>query len=160
MKKNVEEALASANETKALQIGSNILHHLPDLFRKSFGDNKAIVVCDQTTWKVAGSKVTEELNSGGIPVIEPFVFDSPKPYAEFDNVIKLEDALKNNDAIPVVVGSGTLNDLTKLAAFRTNREYMCVASAASMDGYTAYGASITYQGSKQTFMSGSQAVLS
>ncbi len=151
MKKNVEEALASANETKALQIGSNILHHLPDLFRKSFGDNKAIVVCDQTTWKVAGSKVNEELNSGGIPVIEPFVFDSPKPYAEFDNVIKLEDALKNNDAIPVVVGSGTLNDLTKLAAFRTNREYMCVASAASMDGYTAYGASITYQGSKQTF---------
>jgi glycerol-1-phosphate dehydrogenase [NAD(P)+] len=28
---------------------------------------------------------------------------------------------------------------------------MVVATAASMDGYTAYGASITYQGSKQTF---------
>jgi glycerol-1-phosphate dehydrogenase [NAD(P)+] len=28
---------------------------------------------------------------------------------------------------------------------------MCVATAASMDGYTAFGASITYQGAKQTF---------
>ncbi len=28
---------------------------------------------------------------------------------------------------------------------------MCVATAASMDGYTAFGASITFQGAKQTF---------
>jgi len=51
----------------------------------------------------------------------------------------------------VAVGSGTLNDLTKLASHRNGRPYMVVATAASMDGYTAFGASITYQGSKQTF---------
>ena len=33
---------------------------------------------------------------------------------------------------------------------------MCVATAASMDGYTAFGASITAEGAKQTFeLSGS-----
>src|SRR5439155_23935228 len=47
--------------------------------------------------------------------------------------------------------SGTLNDLTKLAAHRLSRPYMVVATAASMDGYTAFGASITANGSKQTF---------
>src|SRR5690554_3123327 len=151
MKKNVAEALASASETKALQIGSNILHRLPELFKEEFGEKRAIVVCDATTWNVAGSKVKDYLTSGGIPMEEPFVYDNPKPYAEFDNVLKLEEVLGKSNAIPVVVGSGTLNDLTKLASSRTNRQYLCVATAASMDGYTAYGASITYQGAKQTF---------
>jgi glycerol-1-phosphate dehydrogenase [NAD(P)+] len=59
--------------------------------------------------------------------------------------------LRGHTAIPVAVGSGTINDLTKLAAHRTERPYLCVATAASMDGYTAFGASITYQGAKQTF---------
>jgi hypothetical protein len=31
-------------------------------------------------------------------------------------VLELEAALRHHDAIPVAVGSGTLNDLTKLAA--------------------------------------------
>ena len=56
-----------------------------------------------------------------------------------------------SSAIPVAVGSGTINDLTKLAAHQLGRPYIVVATAASMDGYTAYGASITHQGSKQTF---------
>lgn len=151
MKNTVAEALASASETKALQIGSNILHRLPELFKEEFGEKRAIVVCDATTWNVAGSKVKDYLTSGGIPMEEPFVYDNPKPYAEFDNVLKLEEVLGKSNAIPIVVGSGTLNDLTKLASSRTNRQYLCVATAASMDGYTAYGASITYQGAKQTF---------
>lgn len=56
-----------------------------------------------------------------------------------------------HNAVPIAVGSGTINDLTKLAAHQNGREYMCVATAASMDGYTAFGASITADGAKQTF---------
>jgi glycerol-1-phosphate dehydrogenase [NAD(P)+] len=63
----------------------------------------------------------------------------------------LQTALAANQAIPVAVGSGTINDLTKLAAHRVGRPYIVAAIAASMDGYSAYGASITYRGSKQTF---------
>jgi len=51
---------------------------------------------------------------------------------------------------PIVVGSGTLNDITKLAAHRSGRQYMCVGTASSMDGYTAFGAAITLNGFKQT----------
>ena len=63
----------------------------------------------------------------------------------------LVESLKEHDAIPVAVGSGTINDLTKLSSHLTGRRYMCVATAASMDGYTAFGASITAEGAKQTF---------
>src|SRR5690606_11568411 len=64
---------------------------------------------------------------------------------------RLEESLRSHSAIPVAVGAGTINDLVKLAAHRCGRQYLCVATAASMDGYTVYGSSITFEGSKQTF---------
>ena len=64
---------------------------------------------------------------------------------------QLESYLKERDAIAVAVGVGVINDLTKLASSHLGRRYLIVGTAASMDGYTAYGASITYHGNKQTF---------
>ncbi len=58
--------------------------------------------------------------------------------------------MRQHDAIPTVIGSGTLNDLAKLAAHRCERPSLIVATAASMDGYTAFGAAITRDGFKQT----------
>ena len=84
--------------------------------------------------------------------VAPFVYRDPALYAEIRFVRELEDALRAHDAIPIAVGSGTINDLVKLAAHRVGRPgYLCVATAASMDGYTAFGASITSEGAKQTF---------
>jgi glycerol-1-phosphate dehydrogenase [NAD(P)+] len=61
----------------------------------------------------------------------------------------LEKELGSHDAVPVAVGSGTINDLVKLASHRTGRRYMCVSTAASVDGYAAFGAIITVDGNKQ-----------
>jgi glycerol-1-phosphate dehydrogenase [NAD(P)+] len=72
-------------------------------------------------------------------------------YAEYSFVARIHSALAASDAIPIAVGAGSINDLTKLAAHLCGRRYMTVATAASMDGYTAFGASITHDGSKQTF---------
>jgi glycerol-1-phosphate dehydrogenase [NAD(P)+] len=96
--------------------------------------------------------VLAQLRSSDIKTGEPFIFADPKLYAEHTFVEQLEARLKMDAAIPIVVGSGTLNDLAKLAAHRCERSYLCVATAASMDGYTAFGASITHNGSKQTFL--------
>lgn len=151
MKPKLKEALESARETRALLIGQHILDQVPALFRETFPGKPAIVVADATTWEVAGEEVQKQLERAGIECRSPFVFPESSPYAEYGNVEKLEEAFRSDQAIPVVVGSGTLNDLTKLASALTNRPYMCVGTAASMDGYTAFGASITYQGAKQTF---------
>lgn len=151
MKLNVKEALASARETRALLIGQNVLEQIPEFFNKTFKNKSAVVVCDSTTYAIAGKQVEQYLSKGGIDVHKSFIYHEPKPYAEFSNVLKLEKVLEDLDAIPIAVGSGTINDLTKLTAGRCGLPYMCVATAASMDGYTAFGASITYQGAKQTF---------
>ena len=49
------------------------------------------------------------------------------------------------------VGSGVINDTVKYVSHLLGRKYMCVGTAASMDGFTAYGSSITKDGNKQTF---------
>jgi glycerol-1-phosphate dehydrogenase [NAD(P)+] len=151
-KLSLKEALAAARETRALEIGTNNLEITPRIFHEQFGDKTAVIVTDKNTWAVAGERVSAAFAAAKHPMEKPFIFDAPDLYAEFRFVEQLETALKKHSAIPVAVGSGTINDLTKLASHRTQRPYMCVATAASMDGYTAFGASITFKGSKQTFL--------
>ncbi|MCX6913107.1 MAG: sn-glycerol-1-phosphate dehydrogenase, partial [Verrucomicrobia bacterium] len=145
------EALIAGGETRSLELGQGVLGRTPEVFRQHFGDKPALPVADTNTFAVAGQAVVEAFRRAGQPCREPFVFTDPQLYAEHKYVAALEAALQENDAIPVAVGSGTINDLTKLAAHRAGRRYLTVGTAASMDGYTAFGASITYQGSKQTF---------
>ncbi len=147
----VEKALAAASETRALRIGEGILNQVPELFKEQFPGKRAVVVADLITNRVAGKKVYEELKAAGVEQEEPFIFTDPDLYAEYKFVDELVASLKTHDAIPVAVGSGTINDLTKLSSHLTGRSYMCVGTAASMDGYTAFGASITADGAKQTF---------
>ncbi len=148
---NIEEALKLADETKALVIGSNILDKVPGLFSEQFPGKEAIIVADVNTYRAAGKRVEELFNESGIKQEKPIIFEDPNLYAEYGYVEFLIDKLKDISAIPVAVGSGTINDLTKLAAHKTGRQYLCVGTAASMDGYTAFGASITHNGAKQTF---------
>ena len=144
-------ALRAARETKALEIGEGILDKTPQVFRAQFGQQPAVLVADENTFAAAGQKVLEAFRAARHPLLEPFIFRDPALYAEYRFIEQLEAALKQHAAIPVAVGSGTINDLTKLSSHNAHRPYLCVATAASMDGYTAFGASITYQGAKQTF---------
>ena len=148
---SITEALSAARDTRRLELGRGVLNQTPDVFRQLFGDKPALLVADTNTLAAAGQAVQETFRRAGHTCREPFIFTDPNLYAEHKYVTELEAALKGHDAIPVAVGSGTINDLTKLASHRAGRPYMVVATAASMDGYTAFGASITYQGSKQTF---------
>jgi glycerol-1-phosphate dehydrogenase [NAD(P)+] len=151
MSNKIKQALQSASETRTLLIGQNILCRVPEMFAEHFPGQKAIIVADGTTYSIAGMAVSEYLRSAGIIQENPFVFYDTDLHAEFVHIEKLEEKLAQTGAIPVAVGSGTINDLVKLAAHRANRQYLCVATAASMDGYTAYGASVIFSGNKQTF---------
>jgi glycerol-1-phosphate dehydrogenase [NAD(P)+] len=147
----IEAALREATDTRRVNIGIGALASVAGVFLESFGDSPAVVVADGTTFEVAGEEVRRRLEGAGHTMLEPYVFPAEPPlYAEYSNVEKLRDSLRERDAIPVAVGSGTINDIVKRAAHECERPYMCVATAASMDGYTAFGASIEKDGLKQT----------
>jgi glycerol-1-phosphate dehydrogenase [NAD(P)+] len=146
----LERALHAARDTRFLAVDGGIRHGAAGVFASVFGARTAMIVADERTFAAAGRDVEDSFRRAKHACDPPFLF-GPDLSAGSTSVQGLHSALGSVQAIPVAVGSGTINDLTKLAAHRLNRPYMVVATAASMDGYTAYGASITHQGSKQTF---------
>ena len=149
----IEEALARATDTKACVIRAGATDDAAKMFRALFPEaGKAVVVEDPRTRAVAGDRVANLLAAAGVAVSEHVVNpDGTDFHATYEKVEEVRDALGAQDgAIAVAVGSGTLNDLAKRASGELGRRYMVVGTAASMDGYTAYGAAITKDGMKQT----------
>ena len=144
-------ALERARDTKALIIGNGVVNRTAEMFMQLFPGQKAIIIADENTWKVAGADAQKSLDEAGVVSYEAFVFDSEDFYAEWKHVEKLKAHLEGLDAVAVAVGSGVINDTVKYVSYLLGRRYMCVGTAASMDGFTAYGSSITKDGNKQTF---------
>jgi glycerol-1-phosphate dehydrogenase [NAD(P)+] len=147
----LQQALLDATDTRQVVIGEGALASIVEVFQQSFDLRSAAIIADENTFDSAGHEVQRQLSKAHLHLIEPFIFPGqPLLHADYEHVLELESSLRQHDAIPVVVGSGTLNDLTKVAAHRCERPYLIVATAASMDGYTAFGAAITRDGFKQT----------
>jgi glycerol-1-phosphate dehydrogenase [NAD(P)+] len=147
----IRAALAEATDTEQVVIGPGALASVAEVVERSVGTGPVQVVADATTWRVAGEEVQRRLELAGQATEAPYRFP-PGEFvaATYDNVERVRDALAGHDAVPVAVGSGSLNDIVKRAAHETGRPYLVVATAASMDGYTAFGAAITRDGYKQT----------
>ena len=147
----IERALERTTDTKDLFLGAGVVSRTSEMFAKLFPSQRAIIVADLNTWEVAGKAVFASLEAAGIEQEEPHIFTDEEFYAEWKHIESLKARLEKCDAVAIAVGSGVLNDLTKYTSHLLGRKYMCVGTAVSMDGYTAFGASITKDGNKQTF---------
>jgi glycerol-1-phosphate dehydrogenase [NAD(P)+] len=147
----IKDAIKSAADTAECLIGPDCIYQIPDIFKRHFPGAKAVVVADDNTFMAAGRLVNDKLKSIGLEVVNPFVFPAkPMLHADYRHVEALRDFLIKYDTIAIAVGSGTINDIVKLASHECSRKYMASPTAASVDGYSAYGASISINGLKQT----------
>ena len=176
--KRIAKALSISTDTKAFEMGQGVYTQASKLFAQYFPGRKAVIVADINTWPVLGQKVYENFVASGIPtdkyIIEKEEFHADWKYVEmtdlivegrYDEAKALENKTDYEDIDPsklireaseefnvlVSVGSGVINDLCKLASHHHAQSYVCVPTAASVDGYSSFGASITYLSAKQTF---------
>lgn len=157
-REDINKALSRATDTKACVIGEGVLKNVPALYREHFPESgRAIVICDPRTRKAAGERVAEMLVESGISVGE-YVLEpgGAEFHADYRYVEEVREAIRNfadgSSVVPVAVGSGVVNDLTKLAAGELGMPYMVCATAASVDGYSSFGAAIrSPEGAKQTY---------
>lgn len=146
----IEKALSLAAQTDYYESGCGILSCVPVLFEKCFPGRKAVIVADRNTWEAAGREVARHMKEAGVD-FETFLFEEEHFHAEWKYVEMVDALLDRTGAVAVSVGSGVINDLCKLASSHHGQSYLSVATAASVDGYSSFGASITYKGLKQTF---------
>jgi len=115
-----------------------------------------LVVADATTLEVAGRAVEKSLLDAGVKtelvLVEPASGEAA-PVADDAKVDRMLARLRSGEtqfAAAVAVGSGTVNDIVKLAAHKAGIPYAVVATAPSMNGYTSAIAAILSGGVKTT----------
>ena len=149
----IARGLARSSSIADITLQSGALAMTPRLLAEHFEGRSTRIVADENTWLAAGAALEASLRTAGINV-EAHVFPAkPKPKPSVELASGLMEFLAHDDAVPIAVGSGVINDLVKFASFQLGRPYLCVATAASMDGYTSAGAPLSEKGFKKTIQS-------
>lgn len=148
----MEKAVASASDTREALVGPSVIGETGPMFARLFPGQRAIVVADENTFAAAGTPVVESLTAAGVEIDSQYIFPgTPTLYAGYENVTKLREYLEPiQGAIVCSIGAGTLSDIAKLASGELGRQYMNVCTAASVDGFASFGASISKDGFKST----------
>ena len=152
----IEEALKHTTDTKACVIAAGAAESAAKMFADLFPEvKKTLVVADPRTYSVAGQRVIELLTEAGVVASLYMLGADGQPFhAEYrwiEAVCAEYQRQFPDGGVPMVaVGSGTVNDIVKRTSEEVGVRYMVVGTAASMDGYTSYGAAITKDGMKQT----------
>ena len=156
-RERIERALKRATDTKACVIGEDVLPRVVPLFREWFpGSARATVVCDPRTRAAAGERVAALLREAGIEVAEHVLEPGGATFhADYRYAAEVRDAIAAAGGprpVPVAVGSGVVNDLVKRASGELGAPYLTVATAASVDGYSSFGAALrSPEGAKITY---------
>ncbi len=135
-----------AAESRAVVIEDSLAGHEADLIAALGTGNQIAVVSDRTTHALLGSSIERALARF---TVQSIVLDAPR--ADDATVARLQTALAPSTDLVIAVGSGTLNDLCKLAAFRHGCPQAVFATAPSMNGYCSLSASITSGGIKTSY---------
>ncbi|MDR1214141.1 MAG: sn-glycerol-1-phosphate dehydrogenase [Propionibacteriaceae bacterium] len=153
MRRLIERGLALASDTQVVEVGRGRLARSGEILARTVlaQGSPALVVADERTFAAAGAAVTAALAQAGQTLAEPLIFPGqPALYAAREQAETIRQRLASQAAVGVAVGSGTINDLVKLASGQLERPYAVVGTAASMDGYTGFGAPISQNGVKLT----------
>jgi glycerol-1-phosphate dehydrogenase [NAD(P)+] len=149
---HLSAAVRSAATTRDVRIAAGNLGSLPAVLRQTVPAERYLVVADDQTWKVAGKRVASLLASERLATCDPVMLaGEPRVKPSADTARNLAATIKSGSALPIAVGSGVINDLVKYAAELAGTPYVCVPTAASMDGYAASGAALRDDGFKRTF---------
>ena len=128
----------------------DVLRHLPGLAAAEAGGAPVAVVHDARTKAAAGHAVLACLRAAGINAREVLVHDPAPGHSPACDESTMQPVASRCEGagLLLAVGSGVINDLAKWAAFTLGKPCACVATAASMNGYTSANVAATVRGVK------------
>lgn len=138
-----------------LAVGKGAVKKLPEFLadqKKKDGtplqkSDKIFVVADIHTWKVGGERVYHLVKEAGYPV-KYYIFPHEEMHTNEIFIEELAKAMPGDVKLALAVGSGTINDLTRLVSFDRGLPYYIIGTAPSMDGYATDVAPATIRGLK------------
>lgn len=131
--------------TRKVAIGRSLAGREASLLVDLGLGRRLAIVSDPMTRAVLGERVVAGL--AGMDIFEVVLESAPHP--DDRTVAQVRAATAGADGL-VAVGSGTINDLCKYAAFLDRKPYAVFGTAPSMNGYTSVSAAITEHGHKKS----------
>ena len=125
------------------------LVHLPGVLGPLINGRRVVLVADRRTFDILGQQARHNLEEKGWAVFKIIVPDteSGSPVCDDNTHNWLNNRFPPAD-IALAVGSGVINDLTKWSAFENDLPYAVLATAATMNGYTAANVAPAIKGVK------------
>lgn len=139
----LEELGKSCKDFFAIGSGDQFMNRSFE-FVRSLKKKRVALVSDQNIWKGNGNYFVNHQS-----LFDLIILDNPRARQDF--VDSLSKKISGYNLV-IAFGSGTINDLCKLAAFNNKIPYLVFASAASMNGYLSPNASVTINGHKKTIL--------
>lgn len=136
-------------EISEILVGSGVFVRLPEVVER-LGARTILLVADENTYAVAGKQAEQLLTAAGISV-RRFVYPGTDRLVPDEAALgALLAELMPEDDLLLAVGSGTLNDITRLVSARTKIPYVIAATAPSMDGFASTVSPLILGGHKIT----------
>ncbi|PIE31876.1 hypothetical protein CSA56_17175 [candidate division KSB3 bacterium] len=138
---------------KDIFVKSGALEELTGVLDRLKLGKKCVVIADLNTYEAAGKQVMQKLQAASYqPIL--CLFDThewvlPNEFAIGKVMLNIE----MDTSFLLVVGSGSLTDLTRFISSRSSIPFISVPTAASMDGYASSGAPMLQEGFKRTIIS-------
>ena len=132
--------------TSKVVVEKEAINKLP-IILKQMNLHSAFIIADKNTYSAAGKKVIDVLKSAEIKT-KKYIFSIENLEPDEANVgLAIMNFDPNFDAV-IAVGSGVINDISKIVANVSGKKYIIVATAPSMDGYASATSSMTMEGLK------------
>ncbi len=140
--------------TRAILIERNAIENAYPAMKANLTPGKWLVAVDDNTWRVAGERLAAVLDENGQEWERYDVVGhegEKYPMCDDERIAEYQQALVDSGASAgVAVGSGTINDIVKLAAYNVEKPMACICTAPSMNGYTSGIAAVLSDGVKTT----------
>ncbi len=130
----------------SVTVGKGVLAQLPEIVKR-FGAKKPFVFFDVNTYKAAGRTVCKILRAAEMEHAS-YCFEDAHLEPDEKAVGSVFMHFDVSCDIIIGVGSGVINDIGKIVSVSTNKKYIIVATAPSMDGYASNSSSMIRGGLK------------
>lgn len=134
-------------DVKAVEIGSGYLYKTGEILKANGFPTNILLVADKNTLK-ASDGIIDILEKDGFSVTLK-LYENLRT-ADMEEVEEIEKLCKTVDGV-LSVGSGSLNDICRLATFRAKTHFAIFATAPSMDGFASDSAPITKGNFKMSY---------
>lgn len=135
-------------------IESGAVNFVGDVLKRNGFSKKLLLVADKNTLKAADG-IQNSLSGFDV---EYKLYDNLR-LADMENVECIEKLIADRDISVLSVGTGSLNDICRLASARQGRKLCIFGTAPSMDGFASYSAPIVCGGFKSSYSAKSPEVI-